>query len=92
MLQNVCGDVLKSIAGLGHSGYAYQAAKVRIERKYRRQRWKIFLDIDELKHFKPIQNKNPKEIEKVADLVYIPLTNLKEPKHEGELGNGKFFL
>ena len=64
---------------------------MRIERKYGGQQWKILLHIDELKHFKSIQNKNPKEIEKVVDLVYIPVTNLKEAKHEDELGNRKFF-
>lgn len=37
LCQYFCGDALKTVEGLGHFGYAYQAAKEHIERKYGRQ-------------------------------------------------------
>ena len=36
LCQYFCGDAMK-VEGLGHSGYAYQAAKGHVERKYERQ-------------------------------------------------------
>ena len=91
MQQYLCGDALKSAEGLGHSGYTYKAAKERLERKYRGQRQKILLHRDDLEKFKPIQSDAPKELERLADLVDIAVTNLKEAKHEEELVNGTFY-
>ena len=91
MRQYIRGDALKLIEGLGHSGYAYQAAKERLERKYGGQQRKILLHIDQSENFKPIQNETPKDIEKFPNLLDIAVTNLKKAKRGDELGNGLLF-
>ena len=89
--QYLSGEALKSIETLGHSGYAYEAAKERLERKFGGERRKLMLFMDELENFKPVRDDHPKHIEKFADLLDIAVINLKEAKREEELGNGTFY-
>ena len=65
-------------------------AKECLERKYGWQQQKILFHIGELEKFKPVQNESPKEIKKSVDFLDITVNNLKEVKHEVELGNGAF--
>lgn len=58
--QYLRGDALKLIEGFGHSGYAYQAAKKRLKRKYGGQRDKTLFHIDELENLRTIQNETRK--------------------------------
>ena len=44
--QNLSGEALKAIENLGHSGFAYESAKERLERKYGGQRRKVMLHMD----------------------------------------------
>ena len=60
MRQYLRGDALKLIEGFRHSGYAYQAAKKRLKRKYGGQRDKTLFHIDELENLKTIQNETRK--------------------------------
>ena len=70
--QYLSGEALKSIETLGHSGYEYEAAKERLERKFGGERRKLMLFMDELENFKPVRDDHPKDIEKFADLLDIP--------------------
>ena len=89
--QYLSGDALKAIETLGHSGYAYEAAKERLERKFGGSRRKLMIFMDELENFKPIRSDHPRDIEKFADLLDIAVINLKEAKRDEELGNGTFY-
>ena len=89
--QYLSGEVLKAIENLGHSGFAYESAKERLERKYGGQRRKVMLHMDELENFKPIRVDHPKDVEKFADLLDIAVINLKEENRIEELGNGTFY-
>ena len=91
-LQQLCqylsGEALKAIEGLGHSAFAYQAAKERLERRYGGTRRKIMVYLDALDNFKLIKEDHPKDVEKFEDLLDIAVTSLKEAKRTEELGNG----
>ena len=82
---------MQAIEGLGHSEFAYEAAKQRLERKFGGQRRKLMLYMDELERFKPIQKDSPKEIERFADLLDIAVINLQEANRHDELRNGTFY-
>ena len=61
---------------LGHSGYAYKAAKERLERKFGGQRRQIAIRLEELENFKPPRPDNSKDLEDFADLLDIAVINL----------------
>ena len=63
---------------LGHSATAYEAAKERLERRYGGQRCQINLYIEELDNFRPVRPSHAKEVDKLADLLYVLVINLKE--------------
>ena len=88
--QYLSGEALKATENLGHSGFAYESAKERLERKYGGPRRKVMLHLDELKNFKPICIDHLKDVEKFANLLYIAVINLKEKNRIEELGNGTF--
>ena len=67
--QYLSGEALKVMENLGHFGFAYEAAKERLEWKYGGQRCKMMLHIDELKNFKPISVDHPKDVEKFCWIV-----------------------
>ena len=89
--QFLSGEALKAIENLGHSGFAYESAKERLERKYGGQRRKVMLHMDELENFKLILVDHPKYVEKFADLLDIAVINLREENRIEELGNGTFY-
>ena len=89
--QYLSGEALKAIENLGHSDFAYESAKERIERKYGGQRRKVMLHMDELENFKSIRVDHPKNVEKFADLLDIAVINLKVENRTEELGNGTFY-
>ena len=81
------GEALKAIEGLGHSAFAYQAAKEILERKYGGTRRKVMVYLNAIANFKPIREDHPKEVEQFEDLLDIAVTNLEEAKRTEELGN-----
>ena len=89
--QYLSGEALKAIENLGHSGFAYESAKERLEQKYGGQKRKVMLHIDELENFKPIRVDHPKDQEKFANLLNIAVINLKEENRIEELGNSTFY-
>ena len=90
--QYLSGEVLKTIESLGHSGYAYEAAKERLERKFGGKRRQITINLEELETFKPIRPDNSKDIENFSDLLHIAVINLKEAGRIEDLGDGSLYL
>ena len=90
--QYLSGEALKTIENLGHSGYAYEAAKERLERKFGGQRHQNAIRLEELENFKPLRPDNSKDLEDFADLLDIAVINLKEAGRSAELGDGSLYL
>ena len=61
--QYLSGEALKTIENLGHSGYAYEAAKERLERKFGGQRRQNAIRLEEVENFKPLRPDNSKDLE-----------------------------
>ena len=61
--QYLSGEALNVIEGLGHYGFAYEAAKERLDRKFDGERRKIAINLEELGNFSPIQPDNSKDTE-----------------------------
>ena len=91
LCQYLSGEALKTIEGLGHFAFAYQAAKERLERKYGGTRRRAMIYLDALDNFKPIREDHPKDVEKFADFLDIAEANLKEARRTEELGNGTLY-
>ena len=90
--QYLSGEALKTIENLGHLGYAYEAAKERLERKLGGQRRQNAITLEELENFKPLRPDNSKDLEDFADLLYIAVINFKEVGRSPELGDGSLYL
>ena len=86
------GEALKAVESLGHSAEAYEAAKNRLERKYREQRCQINFYMEELDQFRPIRAGFAKDLDKLADLLDMTVINLKEAGRQEELGHGTLYL
>lgn len=89
--QYLTGEALKCIEGLGHSKYAYESAKERLERKFGGTRRKVLKYIDDLDNFRPIREDQPRDVERFADVLDIAVANLKEANRTEELGDGVFY-
>ena len=90
--QCLSGEALRTIQNLGYSTASYEAAKARIERKFGGQRRKIALYLEQLERLKPMQDENPKELDKIAEILDIVIVNLKEADRDEELGNGVLYV
>ena len=86
------GEALRTIQNLGHSGTAYEAAKQRLERKFGGERRKIALNLEQLERFKPMQDENLRELEKITDILDMVIVNLEEAERDEELGNGVLYV
>jgi hypothetical protein len=82
------GDAAETIKGLGYSTEAYEAAKARLVRKYGGSRRQVQSHLDELKKLKPLEENNPKELEKFADIPERAVITLKENGRESDLESG----
>ena len=76
--QYLSGDALKVIENLGHSAYAYKAAKERLDRKYGGKRRQIAIYLEDLENFRQIRLGSTRDLENFADLLDIAIINLKE--------------
>ena len=61
--QYVSGEALKTIENLGHSGYAYEAAKERLEQRFGGQRRQNAIGLEELENLKPLRPDNSKTLQ-----------------------------
>lgn len=89
--QYLKGDALKAIENLGHSAIAYSMAKERLERKFGGTRRIFTTHLEEWEKLNPIKDQNAKDIERLADLLDVTVTKLKESGHENELSNGMLY-
>ena len=73
-------------------GLAYEAAnKARLNRKYGGNRRQVQAHIAELRKMRPINADNPRELERVADIVGRTVASLKENKEFTDLEGGKLY-
>ena len=84
--QYLSGEALKTIENLGHSGYAYEAAK-ETRTKFGGQRRQNAIRLEELANFKLLRPDNSKDLEDFADLLDIAVINLKQAGRSAELGD-----
>ena len=78
--QYLSGEALKTIENLGHSGYAYEAAKEKLECKFGGQRRQNAINLEELDNFKPLRPDNSKDLEDFADMLDVAvIRDLKIP-------------
>ncbi|XP_052281199.1 uncharacterized protein LOC127878708 [Dreissena polymorpha] len=89
--QYLSGEALKVIENLGHSAFAYQAAKDRLERKYGGRRRQIAIYLEELEHFENVRLGNAKDLEQFADILDVAIINLQEADQHHELGIGSLY-
>ena len=71
-------EAAETIKGLGYSDHAYEAAKARLNGKYGGNRRQVQAHIAELRKMRPINADNPRELERVADIVERTVVSLKE--------------
>ena len=76
---------------LGYSDHAYEAAKARLNRKYGGNRRQVQAHIAELRKMRPINADNPRELERVADIVDRTVVSLKENKKFTDLEGGTLY-
>ena len=63
------GEAAERMKGLGYSDHVYEAAKARLNRRYGGNRRQVQARIAELRKMRPINADNPRELERVADIV-----------------------
>ena len=80
------------VENLGHSATAYEAAKLRLERKYGGKRRALTLRMEELDAFKPIRDGNEKDLEGLAELLDAIVVNLTDAGQQAELGSGSLYI
>ena len=85
------GEPLRMVENLGHSATAYEAAKLRLERKYGGKHRALTLRMEELDAFKPIRDGNEKDLEGLAELLDAIVVNLTDAGQQAELGSGSLY-
>ena len=91
LCQYLTGDALKVIENLGHSANAYEAAKERLDRKYRGKCRQIAIYLEDLENFRQIRPGSARDLENFADLLDIAIINLKEAGLNHELQDGSLY-
>ena len=87
--QYLSGEALKVIEGLGHSGFAYEAAKERLDRKFGGERRKIAITIEELENFRPIRPDNSKDMRTLRIFWTSQLLTLRKQADRQNLEMGR---
>ena len=90
--QYVAGEALYAIDNLGHSAYAYEAAKERLERKFGGKRRQVLIYFEDLGNFPQIRDGNAKDLEQFAYLLDSAVISLHEAGKHNELGDGFLYI
>ena len=90
--QYFSGEALKVIESLGHSSFAYEAAKDRLERKNGGKRRQAAIFMEDLERFKQIRSDSAEELEQFAELLDLAVINHKEAGEHQDLGDGSMYL
>ena len=80
------------VENLGHSAAAYEAAKLRLQRKYGGKPCALTLRMEELDAFKPIRDGNQRDLEGLAELLDAIVVNLTAAGQEVELGSSSLYI
>ena len=90
--QYVAGEALYAIDNLGHSAYAYEAAKERLERKFGGKRRQVLIYFEDLGNFPQIRDGNAKYLEQFAYLLDSAVISLHEAGKHNELEDGFLYI
>ena len=71
LLECLQGEPLKIIENLSHSALAYEAAKSRLDRKYRGKRKTLTPGLEELDAFTQLREENEKNLGRFAGLLEL---------------------
>lgn len=85
------GEAAETIKGLGYSQTAYDAALSRLQRKYGRDRRKVQAQIEELRKMRPVNEGDPKSMDKFADALERTIVVLKDNGLHADLGGGTLY-
>ena len=85
------GEAAETIKGLGYSQTAYDAAKSRLQRKYGGDRRKVQAQIEELRKMRPVNEGDPKSMDKSADALERTIVVLKDNSLHADLGGGTLY-
>ena len=72
------GEAAEMIKGLGYSQAAYDAAISRLQQKYSGNRRKVQAQIEELRKMRPVNEGDPKSMDKFADALERTIVVLKD--------------
>ena len=91
--QYLSGEALKSIERLGYAADSYMTAMQRLERKFGGTRRQVMAYLEEIDKFKPIRGERVRaqELERLADLLEVAVSNLKAAGKYAELGVGTLY-
>ena len=85
------GEAAETIKGLGYSQTAYDAALSRLQRKYGGDRRKVQAQIKELRKMRPVNEGDPKSMDKFADALERTIVVLKDNSLHADLGGGTLY-
>ena len=85
------GEAAETIKGLGYSQTAYDAALSRLQRKYGGDRRKVQAQIEELRKMRPVNEGDPKSMDKFADALERTIVVLKDNSLHADLGGGTLY-
>ena len=85
------GEAAETIKGLGYSQAAYDAAVSRLQRKYGGDRRKVQAQIEELRKMRPVNEGDPKSMDKFADALERTIVVLKDNSLHADLGGGTLY-
>ena len=85
------GEAVETIKGLGYSQTAYDAALSRLQRKYGGDRRKVQAQIEELRKMRPVNEGDPKSMDKFADALERTIVVLKDNSLHADLGGGTLY-
>ena len=85
------GEAAETIKGLGYSQTAYDAALSKLQRKYGGDRRKVQAQIEELRKMRPVNEGDPKSMDKFADALERTIVVLKDNSLHADLGGGTLY-
>ena len=80
------GEAAETIKGLGYSQTAYDVTLSRLQRKYGGDRRKVQVQIEELRKMRPVNEGDPKLMDKFADALVRTIVVLKDNSLHVDLG------
>ena len=86
------GEPLTVVESMSFSASAYEAARIRLDRKYGGARRALTLRLEELEEFKPIREGSETDLVKFVELLDGNVVNLINAEQQAELGSGPLYI